>query len=167
MAKGKGFIAEFREFIARGNVMDLAVAVVIGAAFTAIVNSVVSDLIMPLISLFTGGIDFSSMKVTIGEGANAAAFTYGNFINACIQFLIIALVVFLIVKAVNRAKEAAESLTKQVTEEAPTCPFCLEEVKVGATRCPHCAGSFDEPAEATVTVSEATRPSFGHHRDAE
>jgi large conductance mechanosensitive channel len=154
MTKKTGFIAEFREFISRGNVLDLAVAVVIGGAFTSIVNSVVSDLIMPLISLCTGGIDFSQMKISIGAGANAAAFTYGNFINAVIQFLIIAFVVFLIVKGVNRAKDAAESLTTQVTEEAPTCPFCLEEVKPGATRCPHCAAAFDKPAETKVTVSE-------------
>ncbi len=83
-----------QEFINQGNVMDLAVAVVIGTAFTAIVNSVVSDLIMPLISLVTGGIDFSDMKIPLGTGPDAAAFTYGNFINAVIQFLIIALVVF-------------------------------------------------------------------------
>lgn len=160
MAKKSGFIAEFREFIARGNVMDLAVAVVIGGAFTTIVNSVVSDLIMPLISLFTGGIDFSQMKVTLGVGADAAAFTYGNFINAVIQFLIIALVVFCLVKGINKAKEATEQFTEQVTEEAPTCPFCLEEVKPGATRCPHCAGVFDAPAETKVTVSEAKKPSL-------
>lgn len=161
MAKQSGFRAEFREFLSRGNVLDLAVAVVIGAAFTAIVNSVVSDLIMPLISLFTGGIDFSSMKVSVGQGANAAAFTYGNFINACIQFLIIALVVFLIVKAINKAKATAESLSDKVVETAPTCPFCKEEVKAGATRCPHCAAAFDAPAEAKRIVTEARRPVFG------
>ena len=70
--------------------------------------------------------------------------TYGNFINAVIQFLIIALVVFCLVKGINKAKETAEQFTEQVKEEAPTCPFCLEEVKPGATRCPHCAGEFDE-----------------------
>ena len=100
----KKFFEEFKEFINQGNVMDLAVAVVIGTAFTAIVNSVVSDLIMPLISLVTGGIDFSDMKIPLGTGPDAAAFTYGNFINAVIQFLIIALVVFLIVKALSRAR---------------------------------------------------------------
>ena len=90
----KKFFSEFKEFINRGNVMDLAVAVVIGAAFTAIVNSVVSDLIMPLISLVTGGVNFSDMKISLGSGPDAAAFTYGNFINAVIQFVIIAFVVF-------------------------------------------------------------------------
>ena len=104
MAKQGGFISEFRDFIARGNVMDLAVAVVIGGAFTAIVNSVVSDLVMPLISLCTGGIDFSQMKLAVGVGSNAAAFTYGNFINAVIQFLLIALVVFCLVRPSTRQR---------------------------------------------------------------
>ena len=115
----KKFFEEFKEFINQGNVMDLAVAVVIGTAFTAIVNSVVSDLIMPLISLVTGGIDFSDMKIPLGTGPDAAAFTYGNFINAVIQFLIIALVVFLFVKAVNTARSKLE---KPAEEEAPAAP---------------------------------------------
>lgn len=143
----KKFFEEFKDFINKGNVMDLAVAVVIGAAFTAIVNSVVSDLIMPLISLCTGGINFSDMKLAIGIGENAAAFTYGNFINAVIQFLIVAFVVFIIVKALNKAQTLAHH--KQVAEikEAPHCPFCLEEVAEGATRCPHCTAELPEPAK--------------------
>ena len=142
----KNIIKEFKEFINQGDVMDLAVAVVIGAAFTAIVNSIVNDLIMPLISLLTGGIDFAEMKVTIGEGANSAAFTYGNFISAVIQFLIIAIVVFLIVRAINRIKKLAKFHDENETDTAVFCPFCKEEIKEGATRCPHCAGSFDKPA---------------------
>ena len=141
----KGFINEFKEFINRGNVVDLAVAVVIGGAFTSIVNSVVNDLIMPLISLLTSGIDFSEMKILLGEGEHAAAFTYGNLINAIIQFIIVALVVFLIVKAINKAKDVTKK-DEPEAEEPPTCPYCLEEVKEGATRCPHCAGEFNEPA---------------------
>ena len=142
-------VDEFKEFINRGNVMDLAVAVVIGGAFTAIVTSVVDDLIMPIVSLATGGIDFSAMKIALGEGEEAAAFTYGNFISAVIQFLIIAIVVFLIVKAINGAKSKLEKPAEEEEEKkAPTCPYCLEEVKEGATRCPHCAGAFDEPAKA-------------------
>lgn len=142
----KNIIKEFKEFINQGDVMDLAVAVVIGAAFTAIVNSIVNDLIMPLISLLTGGIDFSEMKINIGEGANSAAFTYGNFISAVIQFLIIAIVVFLIVRAINRIKKLAKFHDENETDTAVFCPFCKEEIKEGATRCPHCAGSFDKPA---------------------
>ena len=96
-------IQEFKDFIAKGNVMDMAVGIIIGAAFTAIVTSLVDDLINPLIGLFVGGIDFSGMSVGVGD----AQFLYGNFITALINFLIIAFVVFLLVKMVNRVKEAA------------------------------------------------------------
>lgn len=93
-------IKEFKDFIAKGNVMDLAVGIIIGAAFTAIVGSLVEDMINPLIGLFVGGIDFSGLSVAFGE----ATFMYGNFIMAIINFLIIAFVVFLLVKAVNKMK---------------------------------------------------------------
>ena len=95
---------EFKDFIAKGNVMDLAVGIIIGAAFTAIVNSLVEDLVNPLIGLFVGGIDFSDMTVGVAD----AQFRYGAFITAVIEFLVIAFVVFLIVKAVNRVKSIAE-----------------------------------------------------------
>ena len=142
----KKFFEEFKEFINQGNVMDLAVAVVIGTAFTAIVNSVVSDLIMPIISLVTGGINFSDMKLSLGTGPDAAAFTYGNFINAVIQFLIIAFVVFLIVKAMNKARTLATRGKRTEEMDAPRCPFCLEEVNEGATRCPHCTAELPAPS---------------------
>jgi len=89
---------EFRDFITRGNVMDLAVAVILGAAFTAIVNSLVNDIIMPIIGLILGGVDFTALAFTVGE----ASITYGNFIQAIINFLLIALVVFLLVRWINR-----------------------------------------------------------------
>lgn len=114
-------LKEFRDFIARGNVMDMAVGIIIGAAFTAIVTSLVDDLINPIISLFTGGIDFSSLKLALGEGDNAATFNYGNFIMAVINFLIVAWVVFLLVKAVNRAKTVAMG-EPEAAEEAPAGP---------------------------------------------
>ncbi|MCB7036579.1 large conductance mechanosensitive channel protein MscL [Eggerthella sinensis] len=145
----KKFFEEFKEFINQGNVMDLAVAVVIGAAFTAIVNSVVSDLIMPLISLVTGGVNFSDMKISLGSGPDAAAFTYGNFINAVIQFVIIAFVVFLIVKAMNQARTFARRGKHAEEMDAPHCPYCLEEVAEGATRCPHCTSELPAPAAPT------------------
>lgn len=145
----KKFFEEFKEFISKGNVMDLAVAVVIGAAFTAIVNSVVSDLIMPLISALIGGIDFSNMKLVLPIGAGESAIMYGNFLNAVIQFLIIAFVVFLIVKALNKAQTLAHHNKKAEEKEAPKCPYCLEEVAVGATRCPHCTAELPEPAKET------------------
>lgn len=110
-------IQEFKDFIAKGNVMDMAVGIIIGAAFTAIVSSLVADLINPIIGLITGGIDFSNLFVNLGEGefaslaaareAGAPVFAYGAFITAVINFLIIAWVVFLLVKGVNKVKEAA------------------------------------------------------------
>lgn len=142
----KKFLSEFKDFINKGSVMDLAVAVVIGAAFTAIVNSVVSDLIMPLVSAITGGVDFPSMKFYLPIGAGESALAYGNFINAVIQFLIIALVVFLIVKALNKARTLASHGKTAEEKKAPRCPYCLEEVAEGATRCPHCTSELPGPA---------------------
>ena len=124
-------IQEFKDFIAKGNVMDMAVGIIIGAAFTAIVGSLVADLINPLISLFMGGIDFSGLFVLLGDGehasidaadeAGAAVFAYGRFIMAIINFLIIAFVVFMLVKAVNKAKgpepEAAPEASAGPTQE--------------------------------------------------
>ncbi len=129
-------IKEFRDFIARGNVMDMAVGIIIGAAFTAIVSSMVADLINPIISLFIGGIDFSGMYVLLGSGefpsivaaeeAGAAVFAYGRFIMAVINFLIVAFVVFMLVKAVNRAREAAI----KTPEEAPAAPAGPTELEI-------------------------------------
>lgn len=146
----KKFLGEFKAFIDRGNVMDLAVAVVIGAAFTAIVNSIVSDLIMPLISLLTGGVSFEDMKLSVGVGDNAAAFAYGNFINAVIQFLIISLVVFFIVKMVNRTHTLTERRGAEEEKKAPHCPYCLETVAEGATRCPHCTSELPVSPEPSL-----------------
>jgi large conductance mechanosensitive channel len=111
-------LKEFKTFIARGNVLDLAVGVVIGAAFTAIVTSLVDDLINPLIGLIVGGVDFSGLSVGVGD----AQFMYGNFINAIIKFLIVAWVVFLIVKAVNKMMPKKE--------EAPAAPAGPTELDV-------------------------------------
>lgn len=129
-------IKEFRDFIARGNVMDMAVGIIIGAAFTAIVSSMVADLINPIISLFIGGIDFSGMYVLLGSGeyasiaaaeeAGAAVFAYGRFIMAVINFLIVAFVVFMLVKAVNRAREAAV----RKPEPAPAAPAGPTELEI-------------------------------------
>ena len=114
-------IQEFKDFIAKGNVMDMAVGIIIGAAFTAIVTSLVDDLINPIISLFMGGIDFSGMGIRLSEGEDGAIFAYGNFIMALINFLIIAWVVFLLVKMVNRVKDAATE-EEAPAEEAPAGP---------------------------------------------
>ncbi|MCA2181055.1 large conductance mechanosensitive channel protein MscL [Nonomuraea glycinis] len=122
----------FKKFLMRGNVIDLAVAVVIGAAFTAVVNSFVSNLLTPLISAFGGLPDFSSLKVTVGR----SNFLYGDFINAVISFLLVAAVIyFLIVKPYTHFKDRA-----QAQEEAThrDCPECLSEIPIAATRCAHC-----------------------------
>lgn len=129
-------IKEFKDFIAKGNVMDMAVGIIIGAAFTAIVTSLVSDLINPIIGVVTGGIDFSNLFVNLGAGeftslaaareAGAPVFAYGAFITAVINFLIIAFVVFLLVKAVNKVKTAAE----KPAEAAPAAPAGPTELDV-------------------------------------
>ena len=146
-----GMVSEFKEFIMRGNVMDMAVGVIVGGAFGAIVNSLVNDVIMPVISLATGKVDFSNLFIALdgGEYANLAAaqeagasvFAYGSFIQAVIEFLIIALCIFLVVKGVNKLRKPAPAA-------APTtkvCPFCKSEIDIEATRCPHCTS--EQPAE--------------------
>ena len=124
-------IQEFKDFIAKGNVMDMAVGIIIGAAFTAIVTSLVDDLINPIISLFMGGIDFSGMGIRLSEGEDGAVFAYGNFIMALINFLIIAWVVFLLVKMVNRVKDAATEAEEEAPEEpkGPTQEELLAEIR--------------------------------------
>jgi large conductance mechanosensitive channel len=148
----KGLIEEFKEFIDKGNAMDMAVGVIIGGAFTAIVTALTTDIINPLITLLSGGAvgdDGVAVPLTV------AGINLGGFISAIINFLIVAIIVFLMVKSFNTMKDAGSKLRKKDEGEAepemdpPTCPFCLEEVKEGATRCPHCAGAFDKPAEPT------------------
>ena len=130
-------LKEFKEFVMRGNVMDLAVAVIIGGAFGKIVSSLVSDLIMPLIGLIIGGVDFSGLAFSIGN----AKVTYGNFINNVIDFVIIALVIFLMIKAINslKRKPAPAPATEPITRD---CPYCFTTISVKATRCPNCTSQL-------------------------
>ena len=142
----KGFIGEFKKFIARGNVMDLAVGVIIGGAFQAIVNSLVNDIVMPAISIVTGGLDFSEWKIMLSEGENAASINYGNFITAILNFLIMAFVIFCFVKFMNGLNEKMAKKPEEAPK-APTtkvCPFCKSDVKIDATRCPHCTSELPE-----------------------
>ena len=111
--KKKGVIAEFKEFISRGSVMDLAVGMIMGAAFTAIVNSLVDDIVMPLIGVILKGIDFTALMVTVGD----ANITYGNFIQAIINFLCISLVIFLLVKALNKFRKKKEEAPPEPSKE--------------------------------------------------
>lgn len=154
MSKAKGFAAEFKKFIMRGNVIDLAVGVIVGGAFQAIVKSLVDDIVMPVISLATKGLDFSNWFVALDGGeyatletaqtAGAAVLSYGNFISAILNFLIMAFVVFLLVKGINTIADK----TKKKEEEAPAapttkaCPFCKSEIAIEATRCPHCTSQL-------------------------
>lgn len=136
-----GLVKEFKEFIMRGNVMDLAVGVIIGGAFTAIVTSLNEDIITPLLGIF-GGTDFSNLKLTLGSGETAPVLAYGNFITAIINFLITALVLFFILKAFNTA---AAKVKKPEAPAAPTtkvCPYCKSEIPVDATRCGHCTSQL-------------------------
>ena len=155
MAKGKGFISEFKTFIMRGNVIDLAVGVIIGGAFQKIVNSLVNDIVMPVISLLTGGIDFSNWFLVLGEGdfataaaakeAGVATLNYGTFLSTALDFLIMAFVIFLIIKGIN---SVTEKFKKETTEEpaVPTtkvCPYCKSEIDIAATKCPHCTSDVE------------------------
>ena len=155
MSKDKGFFAEFKKFVLCGNVMDMAVGVIIGGAFTAIVTSLNNDLLSPILGLF-GGTDFSNLFILLSKTdqtftsvaeareAGAAVFAYGSFITAVINFLITALVIFILVKAVNKAMSIGK---KPEAPKAPTtkkCPFCKSEIAIDATRCPHCTSILEE-----------------------
>jgi len=155
----KSLLAEFKEFINRGNVIDMAVGIIIGAAFTAIVTSLTDDIINPLIKLITGGNGTDVAGLTIPVAGTENGIDFGAFISAIINFLIVAWVVFMIVKAFNKMKDGTAKLPfmknakgEEVIEHAPTCPFCLEEINVGATRCPHCTAELPAPAEVIIEV---------------
>lgn len=145
----KEFLNEFKEFINRGNVMDMAVGVIVGAAFTAIVTSLTNDIINPLIKLITGGKGAEVAGLTIPVPGSDQPIDFGAFISAVINFLIVAFCVFVMVKAFNKMKDLGKKKSEEEAAEtpAPTCCFCLEEVKEGATRCPHCAAELPEPAK--------------------
>ncbi|HMM69556.1 MAG TPA: large conductance mechanosensitive channel protein MscL [Gudongella oleilytica] len=142
---------EFKKFAIRGNVIDLAVGVVIGGAFGKIVASLVADIIMPLVSLVVGGMDFAGKFVSLdgntyptlaaAQEAGAATLNYGLFIMAIVDFLIIAFSIFMVVKAINRMKKPEEPVAEEPTTKE--CPFCKSQVAIAATRCPHCTSSLE------------------------
>ena len=147
MKKKSKFFEEFKKFILRGNVMDMAVGVIVGGAFTAIVTSLNADILTPILGLF-GGTDFSYLYVTLGSGENAPVLHYGNFITAIINFLITALVIFILLKVINRITERLSAMTGN-EEETPAsttkkCPYCYSEIDIKATRCPHCTSILEE-----------------------
>lgn len=138
---------EFKQFISKGNVLDLAVGIIIGAAFGKIVSSLVSDLLMPLIGLIAGKVNFSSLFVALDFGsyenievakkAGAPVLAYGNFIQSVLDFIIIGFAVFLIVKLANKAKSPAK-----VNPSTKECPYCLSVIPLNAKKCPHCTSSL-------------------------
>jgi large conductance mechanosensitive channel len=159
-------LKEFKEFAMKGNVLDLAIGVVIGAAFQAIINSLVSDIIMPVVSLFTGKVDFSDLAIKVG----GSSINYGNFITALVNFLIIAFSIFLFVKYINKLNKMGENLAKNVDKkvskklkkghqesepvvsepETKICPYCLTEIKYKATRCPNCTSELEKIASEII-----------------
>ena len=159
----KKFFEEFKAFALKGNMMDLAVGVIIGGAFNSIITSLVNDVFMPVISLFTGKIDFTNLFIALDGGAyktleeaqtaGASVLAYGSFITALINFIILAFVVFLIVRALNKMEK---TLVKEEAPAAPTtkkCPFCLSDIPLAATRCPHCGAEI--PAAQVPCTEEA------------
>ena len=134
----KAFMKEFKEFISRGNVMDMAVGIIIGGAFTAIVNSLVADIINPLLGCFIS-MDFSAWTIPlVGE----AALGIGNFINAIISFLIMAFILFSIIKAMNKAASIGKKPEEPAAPTTKICPYCKSEIAIEATRCPHCTSEL-------------------------
>lgn len=136
----KNFMNEFKKFICRGNVMDMAVGIIIGGAFTGIVNSLVSDIINPLLGLF-GGMNFDQLVWNITGEVTLA---YGKFITAVINFLIMAFVIFVLVRTMNKI---SDKYGKKEEPKAPTtkkCPYCKSDIAPDATRCPHCTSQLDE-----------------------
>jgi large conductance mechanosensitive channel len=145
-------LQEFKKFAMRGNVVDMAVGIIIGGAFGTIVKSLVADVIMPPIGLLLGGVDFSNLFLTLKEGATAGPYaslavaqeagavtiSYGVFINAVISFLIVAFAVFLLIKSINKLQAEEE-------EEEPKekdCPYCVSSIAIAATRCPNCTSEL-------------------------
>ena len=134
---------EFRQFIMRGNVVDLAVGVVIGTAFGAVVSSLVTHILMPLLGLLTRGVDFSLLSLNIG----GVQLHYGFFLNAVVNFLLVsAAIFFFVVKPINRFAKAKEEPAPATTRE---CPFCATDIPVRATRCPHCTSTLSDTTGLT------------------
>ena len=162
MAEKKGLIAEFKEFISRGNVMDLAVGVIIGGAFNAIVTSLSNDVIMPAIQLLIGTVSGSKfVNPETGEpdfemmtkALNVGTIKFGAFIAAIINFLIMAIIIFMIVKAFNKLTDITKKKAAEEEAEEPTtkeCPFCFSEIPIKATKCPHCTSLLEEEKKVKV-----------------
>ena len=150
MKKKSGIIEEFKKFITRGNVMDMAVGVIVGGAFTTIVTSLNNDIISPILGIYNID-DFSDLKLVMGSGENAPVLKYGSFLTAVINFLIIAMIIFLIVRAMNKINESIKAkLTDKeevLVETTKVCPYCREKVVKEASRCPHFTSILEEKVD--------------------
>jgi large conductance mechanosensitive channel len=149
---------EFREFALKGNVLDMAVGIIIGAAFGAVVSSFVSDVLTPPIGLLLGNVDFSNLYVVLAagkvagpyaslaqaQGAGAVTFNYGLFINRVISFLIVAFALFLIIRSMNRFKKRAEAPAPAAELVTKECPYCFTTISIKAVRCPHCTSELEK-----------------------
>ncbi len=153
----KKMLKEFKAFAIKGNMIDLAVGMIIGTSFNKIVSSLVNDMIMPLLGIFTGKIDFAQLYIALdgntyeslsaAEEAGAACFKYGAFIAGLIDFVIMAFIVFLFVRGINKLREANKEPEAPAAPAEPTtkiCPFCKSEISIEATRCPHCTSELDK-----------------------
>ena len=143
MGKTHGFMNEFKKFIMRGNVMDMAVGVIVGGAFTSIVTSLNQDILTPALGIF-GGTDFNSLKLKLGGGEEAPILSYGNFLTAVINFLITAFVIFCLVKAMNVIGSRFQKEEPKAALATKQCPFCKSEIAVGAVRCPNCTSVLED-----------------------
>lgn len=153
----KSFIHEFKKFAMRGNVIDMAVGIIIGAAFGKIVDSLVKDIIMPPIGLLLGKVDFSNLFIVLKKGSDfkgayvsltqalndgAITLNLGNFLNAVISFTIVAFAVFILIKAINRVQASMDSSEKQEESVTKKCPYCDTDIPVKAVKCPHCTADL-------------------------
>ena len=155
----KKFINEFKIFIMRGNVLDMAVGVIIGGAFQKIVTSLVNDIIMPIISVITGGINFTDWFIALdgkhyatlamAQAAGASTLNYGTFLTEVLNFLIMAFIIFILVKTMNKlASKVHKEAEVEKEPTTKTCPFCKTEIALEATRCPHCTSQLKDNTNA-------------------
>ena len=150
----KKMMKEFKQFAIKGNMIDLAVGMIIGTSFNKIVSSLVNDMIMPLLGIFTGKIDFAKLFIALdgksyetlaaAEEAGVACFKYGSFLAGLLDFLIMAFIVFLFVRGINRLREANKEPEAPKAPTTKVCPFCKSEISIEATRCPHCTSELSE-----------------------
>ncbi len=150
----KKMMQEFKQFAIKGNMIDLAVGMIIGTSFNKIVSSLVNDMIMPLLGIFTGKIDFAKLFIALdgktyeslaaAEEAGAACFKYGAFLAGLLDFLIMAFIVFLFVRWVNKLRNANKEPEAPKVPTTKTCPFCKSEISIEATRCPHCTSELEK-----------------------